>query len=187
MNFEKPKKSDFWKNEKNCWRYHHFAHLYQKHNHMRYSSWDLQCDRIFCYFGPFSSLLPRYGVWQTKLSFQAIFCSFNPLLTPKIKIWKKNKKTLDICVIFLYMCTKNQDHMMYGSWDMKCTRQNFLSSWAIFCPFTPNSRKNENIKNEKKSLEISLFYRSVPKLMIIGYTVLEIWQVTDVTVIFYYG
>ena len=101
MNFEKPKKSDFWKNEKNCWRYH-FTHVYQKHNHLRYSSWDLECNRIFCYFGPFSSLLPRYGVWQIKLSFQAIFCSFNPLLTPKIKIRKKCKKTLDIYVLSFY-------------------------------------------------------------------------------------
>ena len=26
--------------------------------------------------------------------------------------------------------------MMYGSWDIKCKRHNFLSFWAIFCPFT---------------------------------------------------
>ena len=30
MNFEKVEKSDFRKNEKNCWRYHHFTHVYQK-------------------------------------------------------------------------------------------------------------------------------------------------------------
>ena len=30
MNFGKPEKSDFSKNEKNCWRYHHFTHVYQK-------------------------------------------------------------------------------------------------------------------------------------------------------------
>ena len=27
--------------------------------------------------------------------------------------------------------------MMYGSWDIKCDRQNSLSFWTIFCPFTP--------------------------------------------------
>ena len=30
MNIEKPKKSNFWKNIKKCWRYHHFTHVYQK-------------------------------------------------------------------------------------------------------------------------------------------------------------
>ena len=72
------------------------------------------------------------------LSFQAIFSSFAPLLTPKIKIWKKckKKKKTPADIILLHTCTIDQDHMMYGSWDMKCNRQEFLSSWAIFCPFT---------------------------------------------------
>ena len=45
-----------------------------------------------------------------------------------------------------------------------------LSSSAIFCPFTPlTAQKNENIKKmKKKHLEISSFYTSVTKIMIIG-------------------
>ena len=39
--------------------------------------------------------------------------------------------------------------------------------------FLPNSPKNENFKTMKKDLEIS-FYTSVPKIMIICYTVTEI-------------
>ena len=44
---------------------------------------------------------------------------------------------------------------MYGSWDMKCNRQNFLSFWTIFCLFTPlppppNNPKNENFEKLKK-------------------------------------
>ena len=39
----------------------------------------------------------------------------------------------------------------------------------------------------KKSLEISWFYTSVPKILIIGYTVHEIWHVTDIIVIFNLG
>ena len=38
----------------------------------------------------------------------------------------------------------------------------------------------------KKSLEISSFYTSAPKLMIICYTVHKIWCVTDVIVIFHF-
>ena len=39
----------------------------------------------------------------------------------------------------------------------------------------------------KKSLEISWLYTSVPKILIIGYTVHEIWHVTDIIVIFNLG
>ena len=50
-----------------------------------------------------------------------------------------------------------------------------LSSSAIFCSFTPlKPQKNENIRKLKKHLKITSFYTSVPKIMIIGYTVPEI-------------
>ena len=38
---------------------------------------------------------------------------FTPLTVQKIKIKKKIKRAGDI--IILHMCTKNYDHMMYGS------------------------------------------------------------------------
>ena len=64
----------------------------------------------------------------------------------------------------------------------------FLSSWAFFFAFLPpNSPKNQNFKKWEKHLEISSFYTSVPKNMIIGYTVPEICHVTDVIVIFHFG
>ena len=78
---------------------------------------------------------------------------------------------------------------MYGSWDMKFNnRRKFLVILGNFLPFySPNTLKNENIKNEKKPLEISSSYTSVPKIMIICYTVPEIWHMTDVIVIFILG
>ena len=40
--------------------------------------------------------------------------------------------------------------MMYGSSDMECNRQNFLSFWTIFCPFTPlTTQKNQNFEKMK--------------------------------------
>ena len=60
-----------------------------------YAYSDMECDR------------------HNFLSFLAIFCSFTPILTPKIKIWKKCKTPGDIDL--LQMRTINQDHMMYGS------------------------------------------------------------------------
>ena len=57
---------------------------------------------IFCHFGP-------------------IFCCFNPLITWQIKILKKWKK-ISGDIIILPMYTINDNHMMYGSWDMKHDR-----------------------------------------------------------------
>ena len=61
-----------------------------------------------------------------------------------------------------------------------------------FLPTTPHptltARKMKiQKKKRKKSLEISSFYTCVPKLMIICYTIPEIWCVTDVIVVFHFG
>ena len=57
----------------------------------------------------------------------------------------------------------------------------------FFTFFTPNSPKNDIFKKMKKTLEISLFNKSVPKIMLICFTVPEIWHVTDIIVIFHFG
>ena len=82
------------------------------------------------------------------------------------------------------MCTINQDTMMYGSWDVKCNII-CLSSWDY--PFNPLTARKMKTTKMKKPLEIWSFYTSVPKFMIIRYTVPEMWRVTDVTVIFILG
>ena len=87
-------------------------------------------DRIFCHPGPFFAILPLYG-------------------PRKSKCWKNERKKnrLEI-IIILQMCTINDSHMMYGSLDMECNGQNFLSFWTVFCPFTP--RTTQKIKILKK-------------------------------------
>ena len=101
---------------------------------MIYSSWDTEQDRTFCHFGSFFAPLTPSHHHQ------------------KIKILKKMEKKMPGDIILLHMCTINKDHMMYGSWDIKCKRQNFLSFWAIFCPFTPDNPKNlSSEKNEKNT------------------------------------
>ena len=181
--------------KKNCWRYHHFTHVYQKPQ-----SYEVQFLRygvrqfflvIFGHFLPLFSPLPNnpenqnfekmkkasgdviilnlcnkkhnhmmyaYSDMECDihnfLSFQADFCSFAPLLATKIKALKKCKKISDD-IILLHMCTINPDHMMYGSWDMKCNRQNFFAILGNFLPFyTPNSPKNENFKTKKRPGDI---------------------------------
>ena len=44
------------------------------------------------------------------------------------------KKTPEGIILHIY--TIDDDHIMYGSWDMEHNRQNFLSLWSIFSSFT---------------------------------------------------
>ena len=125
-------------------------------------------ERIFCHFGQFFAHLPPKN--------------------PENQNFEKMKK-IPGDIIMLNKCTKNHDHMLCCSWDMAHDRCNgYFSFWAIFCPFTPLTARKMKISNKwKKYLEMSSFYTSVPKIMIIWYTVPEIWHVTDVIVIFHFG
>ena len=73
------------------------------HDHMMYTYWDMECDRFF-------------------LSFLAIFCIFYPSNNLENQNFEKMRKGPTFVVI-LHSSTKNQDHMMYASWDMECDRQ----------------------------------------------------------------
>ena len=84
------------------------------------------------------------------LSFWAICYPFSPLTTQKIKILKLKKPLTGI--IILHICTLNDNHMMYGSWDMEHNKYIFSSFWTVLCPFTPyGPRKTKFWKNEKNT------------------------------------
>ena len=122
-------------------------------NHMIHSSQDIEHDR------------------PNLLLFWTIFCPFTPHKNPKNQNSEKMEKTPGD-IIILHKCTINDNHMMYCSWDMVRDRCNYFSFWAIFCPFTPlTAQKIKILKKWKKHLEISSFYTSVPKIIIICYTV----------------
>ena len=78
-------------------------------------------------------------------------------------------------IITLHRCTKNQDHMMYASWDMECDGHNFVIQ-GHFLPFNPLI--TQKIKFLEKCPGISSFYSCVPKMTIIWCMVPEIWSVT---------
>ena len=100
-------------------------------NHMMYGPWDKEYDRtdiIFSHSGPFLALLPQ-----------------------KLKNFEKMKK-LPGDIFILHRCNINDNHVMHGSWDTKCNRQNFLSFWTIFCLFMPLTTQKIIIwKNEKNT------------------------------------
>ena len=107
--------------------------------------------------------------------FGAIFCPLNPTTKPENQNFEKIKKILLEVLSFTHVV--NDIHMMYSSWDMECNRQNFLSFWTIFCPFTPlTTQKIKIFKKWKKLLDIS-FYRYYLKLWShhVSCTVPEIW------------
>ena len=112
-------------------------------NHMC-DSWDMEHNNFF---------------W-----FWTIFCPFThppSLTTKRMKILKRWKKT-PRDIIILHKCTINtinDNHMIYGSWDINCNRQIFFVILDHFLPF-------------------------YPKIMIICYTIPEVWHVADVIVIF---
>ena len=94
----------------------------------------------------------RYGVQQTKCFVILVhFLHFYPTNNPENEHFEKMKKTPGH-IIILPMCTINDNHMTYGSWDLKCDRQNFLSFWAFFAlSLSWQPEKSKFYKNEKNA------------------------------------
>ena len=122
MNFEKPKKSEFWKNEKKKKIAGDIIILHmctKNHNHMMYSSWDMQWEHFpqqprklkfwkneksiwRCHHFKLVQQKPqlndvfllKYGVWQTFFSHFRPFFALLPHYWPqKLKFGKNVKNT----------------------------------------------------------------------------------------------
>ena len=122
-----PQKSKFSKIEKQTWRYYHFLNV-----HHKWQSYDLWL---------------RYRTRQTLFVILACFLPFHPPDDPKNQNFEKMKATLGD--IILQMCTINDNHMMYGSWDMEYDRKKFSLFWTVFCSFTNNPENQNFWKNER--------------------------------------
>ena len=77
-------------------------------------------------------------------------------MNEKMKKWKKYLEVSGD-VIILHICTKNHNHIMYGSWDIRHDRQSFFVILGYFLLFYPNRLKNQFIKNEKNTWRYHLF------------------------------
>ena len=128
-----PRKSIFLKNGKSTWRYYPFTSI--NDSHIMYGSSDMDSNRQN-FFDILDHFLPFY---------------------PKTQNFEKMKK-IPGDIIILHRCNINNNHMMYGSWDMKRNKHNFLSFWT----YPPNNPKNQNLKKWNKYLEILSFYKCVP-------------------------
>ena len=104
-----------WK--KNAWRYYHFTHMHHK----------LQSHDVWYL---------RYQVQRTeRLVILDGFLPFYPSSNSENQNFGKMKKKR-LGDIILHMCAINDNHTVYGSWDMERYGQNFLSFWTILCSFT---------------------------------------------------
>ena len=131
--------------------------MYQKkNNHMTYGSWDTKWDtewdrHNFLSFWVIFALLPLYqpekitilqsDIWQ---SYDVWFLRYGEWQTQFLSFYARGYH-------FLHVCTTNDDHIRYGYWDMKCDRQNLLSFWAIFYPFTLLTTWKIKSKKKKKT------------------------------------
>ena len=150
MNFEKPEKSVFLKNEKKL---------------LEISSFYTCVPKPIIIWGTVPATRSETELW-------ASFCPFNPLPPDNLK-----KASGD--VIILTLCNKRHDHMMYAYSDMECDRHNFLSFQAIFCSFATLSTPKIKIwKKCKNHLETLSFYTCAPLIKITWCMVPEMWSAT---------
>ena len=165
-----PRKLKSWKNKKNL-RDIIILHMSTiNENHMMYDSWVMECNR------------------QNFFWFWTIFCPFTfPFLTTyRMKILKKWKTNWR----YHHFTQVHHKWQSYDIWFLRYEVHQTEFSCRFrpcFALLRPINLKNENCKKRKRRLEISSFYTSAPKIMIICYTVPEIWFVTDVIVIFHFG
>ena len=132
-------------------------------------------------------------VWSDKFFShpRPFFCCFTPLTAHKMKISKNEKSS------WRY---HNFTQLYQKSWSYVILFLRYCTWWIYFLffilgytfPFYPsNSPKNQNLKKKKKKwkkcLEISSFCTTAWKIMIICYTVPEIWHKTDVIGVFHFG
>ena len=129
--------------------------------------------------------LQSYDVWFLRCrvkqtEFFVVVDHFLPFYPPnnlKIKILKKQKK-LSGDIIILYMYHKWQSYIWFLRYGAQQTK--FFVILDHFLPFSStNNPKNKKLeKIAKKIVKVSLFYTSVPKIMMINYTVpaTDAWQ-----------
>ena len=118
--------------EKNTWKYHYFTPVHQK-------AWwsDLQFLRYWVklvIMGHFCT--PLTCTTTTILNTTTTTTTTTTPSNPKKQNFEKNGKIAGD-IIILHMCTKNHNHLRYGSWDTEWDRQflcNFGPFWALLPP-----------------------------------------------------
>ena len=152
MNFQKPEKSEFWKNEKILLEMSSFYTCTKNHNHMRYSSWDTEGKNF---------------VW----SFWVIFC---PLSQPPIppnnpenqNFEKKWTKHLEMSSLKLAQqkTRPNKWCMIIQIWCVTNMFCHFRPFFALLPHYPPNNLENQHFKKMKKPGDIILHMSTISNI-----------------------
>ena len=104
------------------------------------------------------------------------FLPFYPTIDPKNQNFDKAPGDF----ILFHMCTINEDHAIYGSWDIRRDGQFFviLGNFLLFDPL--NKPISQNFEKKKKAQEILSCYTCLAQMTIIWCTVPEKWSATDI-------
>ena len=162
----------FWKIEKKQQLEYHENKNHFTHVHLKWQ--------------PYDAWFLRYGSQRTECFI--ILDHYLPFYPPnnlKTQNFEKMKKYLEI--LAFYTCTPQ----MATIWCV--VPEIWITTDRRFCHFGPffalllPPSNNPNIFWKNKKNVWRSFYTSVPKFMIIWYTVPEIWRVTDVVCIFHFG
>ena len=102
---------------------------------------------------PWMTIMMVSEIWSSR---GKIFSHFGPFFALLLKNQNfEKKKPWDI--ISLPLCTTNDNHMMYGSLDIRCNGQSFL--WTISCPFDSlKNLENQNFDKMKKKRNSWRYY-----------------------------
>ena len=112
-------------------------------------------------------MVPEIWSATKKFCHSRPFFTFLPPMDPEHQNFEKLKKNAWRYFHFTNVYHKWQS---YDVWFLRYGVQwtEFLSFWTVSCPFTPlTTQKIKILKNWKKHLEISSFYTSVLKIVII--------------------
>ena len=88
-----------WK-KKNCWDIIILHMCTKSHNHRKYSSWDLELDRIFCHFGWFFAFLPTTpnNPENQNLCFQNLCFEKRIWICHHFKLVQQQARSHDVCL-----------------------------------------------------------------------------------------
>ena len=107
-----------------------------------------------------------YASWDIEHNRQNFLVILDPFLpfykpnNPKNQSFEKMENSPG-GIIILNMCTINDNHMMYGSWDTERDRPNFLLFWTIICTFTPLTIQKIKILKKWKSAKRNYHFTQV--------------------------
>ena len=124
--------------------------------HIMYGSWDISAkDKVLCHFGSF-------------------FLPFDPPNNPKNQNFEKENAWRFYHFTLVYHKWQSWCMVLDISGRIYHDRQYFCHLWPFFDIYPLTAQKMKISEKWKKHLEVSSFYTSVSKIMIISYTVPEI-------------